>query len=307
MKYLLLILFFPLIVLNAQSKSDVEINSLLKGTLFTPDVNKTQSLVILIAGSGPTNRSGNSVGNHNNSLLFLSQELQKNGIAAFSFDKRVVAQLIAGENAERELLFSRQVDDVRDIISYFKTSKKYKKIIIAGHSEGSLIGMIAAHNNADGYISIAGAGRTIDEILIEQIVNQMPSLKTELELSFNQLKEKKEITSKNPIIASLFRQDIQPFLKSWVDLNPQHEIKKLKIPVLILNGTKDLQIKESDADLLKLAKPDAKLVIIPNMNHIFKEILIDDAENIASYNNPKIPIMPELTSSIVEFVNAIKK
>ncbi len=307
MKYLLLILFLPIIILNAQTKSDIEINSLIKGTLFTPDVNESQSLVILIAGSGPTNRSGNSVGNHNNSLLYLAEDLQKSGIAAFSFDKRVVAQLIAGKNAESDLIFSHQVDDVCDIIAYFKSGKKYKKIIIAGHSEGSLIGMIAAHNNADGYISIAGAGRTIDRILIEQIVNQMPSLKTELELSFTQLKEGKEITSKNPVIASLFRQDILPYLKSWVDLNPQQEIKKLKIPVLILTGTKDLQIKEPDANLLKLAKPDAQLIIIPNMNHIFKEILNDDAENIASYNNPKIPIMPELTSSIVEFINSIKK
>lgn len=306
MKYLLLSLLFS-VYLQAQSTSEVAINPIIKGTLFTPETSDAKTLIILIAGSGPTNRSGNSVGNHNNSLLYLSQELSKNGISVFSFDKRVVANIIAGKNEDRELLFSNQIDDVKDIIDHFKKLKKFQKIVIAGHSEGSLIGMIAAKNNTDGYISLAGAGRTIDKILTDQLLNQMPALKADLELSFDQLSKGEKITSTNGYVRSLFRGSVQPFLKSWIALDPQKEIKKLQMPVLIINGTKDYQVKESEAHLLKAAKPDAKLVLIPNMNHIFKEISGGDDENLASYNNPQLPIMPELVSTITNFIQSLQK
>lgn len=92
---------------------------------------------------------------------------------------------------------------------------------------------------------------------------------------------------------------------SWIKYNPQDEIKKLKIPVLIINGTKDLQVKISEAELLKQAKPDAKLEIIENMNHIFKEVKGDDTQNLATYTNPNLPIMNEMVSKILLFTKSI--
>lgn len=288
------------------TKQEVEVNPLIKGTLFSPykETSKTK-LVILIAGSGPTNRSGNStVGGMNNSLKFLAEGLAKNGTAVYSYDKRIFAQMIAKTLDEKTLSFEDFINDAKDVVTYFKSQKKYSKIIIAGHSEGSLIGMVAASKNVDGYVSIAGAGRSIDEVLLEQLGNQSPKMRESAVDGLTSLKAGKTFENKNPMLASLFRESVQPYMISWIKYNPQTEIKKLHIPILILNGTKDIQVPPSDAELLHAANPKSELKIIENMNHIFKEILVDE-DNAKSYNSPNIPVMPELISSITTFVNSL--
>jgi len=288
------------------TKQEVEVNSLIKGTLFSPYKETAQTkLVILIAGSGPTNRSGNStVGGINNSLKFLAEGLAKNGIAVYSYDKRIFAQMIAKTLDEKNLSFEDFIQDAKDVATYFKSQKKYSKIIIAGHSEGSLIGMVAALNNADGYISIAGAGRPIDEVLLEQLTKQSPSIKEEAQKGLVALKQGNTFENKNPMLSSLFRESVQPYMISWIKYNPQVEITKLSIPILIINGTKDIQVPPSDAELLHAAYTKSELKIIENMNHIFKEIKVD-SDNGKSYNNPNLPVMPELISSITQYINSI--
>lgn len=306
-----LILFVNCIAFSQEvniTKKDIEVNSLIKGTLFSPSIETSKTkLVILIAGSGPTNRSGNSlVGGMkiNNSLKFLAEGLAKKGIAVYSYDKRIFAQMIAKTIDEKTLSFEDFINDAKDVVTYFKSQKKYSKIIIAGHSEGALIGMVAAFNNVDGYVSIAGAGRGIDEVLLEQLGNQSPKMKESAIDGFASLKAGKTFENKNPMLASLFRESVQPYMISWIKYNPQTEIKKLHIPILILNGTKDIQVPPSDAELLHAANQKSELKIIEKMNHIFKEILVDE-DNAKSYNNPNLPVMPELISSITSFINAL--
>jgi fermentation-respiration switch protein FrsA (DUF1100 family) len=92
---------------------------------------------------------------------------------------------------------------------------------------------------------------------------------------------------------------------SWIKYNPQAEIKKLQIPTLLINGDKDIQVSLADAKLLQQAKPESELKIVANMNHIFKEIKGDEAENKASYTNPDLPVMNELVSAIAVFVQKL--
>ena len=285
---------------------NIAINTLLNGTLYTPiKQNNTTKLVILIAGSGPTNRDGNQIGLTNNSLKLLAESLVKNGIAVYSYDKRIFAQMAAGKLDEASLSFDNFIDDAKAVVLYFKNQKKYYSIIIAGHSEGALIGMVAANGNADAYISIAGAGRPIDEVLLEQIGKQAPFLKEEVEKNLATLKNGNTFELKNQMLASLFRASVQPYMISWIKYHPQNEIKKLQIPSLLINGDKDIQVSVQDAQLLQQAKPDAQLQIIPNMNHIFKAIKGDDTENKASYTNPELPICTELTSIITTFIRSL--
>ena len=285
---------------------NIAVNSLLNGTLYAPiKQNNTTKLVILIAGSGPTNRDGNQIGLTNNSLKLLAESLVKNGIAVYSYDKRIFAQMAAGKLDEASLSFDNFIDDAKAVVLYFKNQKKYHSIIIAGHSEGALIGMIAANGNADAYISIAGAGRPIDEVLLEQIGKQASFLKEEVEKNLATLKSGNTFELKNQMLASIFRASVQPYMISWIKYNPQYEIKKLQIPSLLINGDKDIQVSVQDAQLLQQVKPDAQLQIIPNMNHIFKVIQGDDAENKASYTNPELPICPELTSIITTFIRSL--
>jgi pimeloyl-ACP methyl ester carboxylesterase len=288
------------------SKADIEINSLLKGTLYSPlKQSKKTNLVILIAGSGPTDRDGNQKGLTNNSLKLLAEALANNGIAVYSYDKRIFAQIASGKLDEASLSFDNFIDDAKAVLLFFKNQKKYHSITIAGHSEGALIGMVAADGNADGYISIAGAGRPIDEVLVEQIGKQAPFLKEEVQKNLETLKSGTTFELKNQMLASLFRASVQPYMISWIKYNPQSEIKKLHVPTLLINGDKDIQVSVNDAQLLQQAKPEAQLKIISNMNHIFKEIKGDEAENKASYTNPDLPISKELPMIITTFIQSL--
>lgn len=288
------------------NKEEIAVNSLLKGSLYLPlKQNKKTNLVILIAGSGPTDRDGNQKGLANNSLKYLSEELAKNDIAVFSYDKRIIAQMISGTVNEATLTFDDFISDAKEVLVFFKNQKKYNKIIIAGHSEGSLIGMVAANGKADAFVSLAGAGRTIDAVLAEQIEKQAPFLKDEVQKNLDFLKTGKTFELKNPMLASIFRESIQPYMISWIKYNPQTELPKLQMPVLIVNGTKDLQVSSQEAELLKKAKPAAELVLIENMNHVFKEIKGDDSENMKSYTNPDLPIATKLTNTLTMFIKSL--
>ena len=291
---------------TAFTKENIAVNSLLNGSLYTPiKAPKKANLVILIAGSGPTNRDGNQIGLTNNSLKLLAEALASNGIAVYSYDKRIFAQMASGKLDESSLTFDDFIEDAIDVIDYFKNQKKYHSITIAGHSEGALIGLVAANGNANAYISIAGAGRPIDEVLLEQIGKQAPFLKEEVEKYLATLKIGNTFELKNQMLASLFRASVQPYMISWIKYHPQNELKKLQIPTLLINGNKDIQVSVQDAQLLQQAKPDAQLRIIPNMNHVFKEIKGDDVENKASYTNPELPICNELTSIITTFIRSL--
>lgn len=285
---------------------EVSVNSLLNGTLYKPEnLSKNTKLVIIIAGSGIPDRNGNMPNMTTNAYKFLAESLVKNGNAVYAFDKRSIAQIKAGNVKEEDGLFEDLINDVKDIITYFKAKKQYGKIILAGHSEGSLVGMVATKGNADAFISLAGMGRSFDETLVEQIGKQAPFLKEETQKNFELLKKGETFELKTPALSAIFRKSIQPYLISILKYNPVAEIKKLEIPVLIINGTKDLQIPESDAKLLHEASPKSELVIIENMNHIFKEIKGDSSENMESYNNPELPIMPELSQKINSFLTKL--
>ena len=309
----LLMVFFSILsysqtetVVQSFNKEEIAVNPLINGSLYSPlKQNKKTNLVILIAGSGLTDRDGNQKGLTNNSLKYVSEALAKNDIAVFSYDKRIIAQMKSKTVNEAALTFDDFITDATSVLLFFKNKKKYNKIIIAGHSEGSLIGMIAANEKADAFISLAGAGRTIDAVLVDQITKQAPFLKEETQKNLDILKSGKTFELKNPMLASIFRESIQSYMISWIQYNPQIEIAKLQMPVLIVNGTKDLQVAVSEAELLKKAKPEAELVLIENMNHIFKVINGDDAENMKSYSNPDIPIATKLTSTITTFVKSL--
>ena len=163
----------------------------LKGTLLTPNSEKKCELVILIPGSGPTDRDGNNVMMKNNSLKLLAEGLASNNIATYRFDKSVLSYIKEDKATIDSLTFDVFIEEAKSVIQYFKNTHNYSKIIVAGHSQGSLVGIIASKDNSDGFISIAGAGRTIDEILVEQISKQALFLKDETERVLSELKKRK--------------------------------------------------------------------------------------------------------------------
>lgn len=264
---------------------------------------KNASLVILIPGSGPTDRNGNQVGMQTNAYKLLAEELSKKGISVFTYDKSFFKQIEKGVFKEDELVFEESVEDVEDIVQFFKKNKKYKSIYLAGHSEGSLVGILMAQKEKiTGFISIAGSGKPIDLTIKEQISKQAPFLMDETTQILEELKKGNQVDEINPYLVALFRKEVQPFLISWMKYDPKIEIGKLKIPILILQGTKDIQVPEENAELLHQGAPNSKLIVLENMNHVLKNIEGGDAENMASYNQLELPISSELVLEIQKFI-----
>lgn len=290
----------------AQNKNynsiDISVSPLIDGTLLRPSTDEKIPLAILIGGSGPVDRNGNQQMIENNSIRFLAEGLYTEGIATYRYDKRIVKQMKERTINEKEIRFDDFIKDASTIISYFKKGNEFSKIYVIGHSQGSLVGMVAAQKEADGYISIAGAGQPIDDVIVEQLSRQAPNLQESARLAFDDLRVNGIAVNYSPGLASIFRKDIQPFIRSWMLYDPQVEISKLEVPILIINGDKDLQVNTSEADLLHKAKPGADFQIIPKMNHIFKEIEGNDIENSKSYNQYDTPIMPELVETISTFI-----
>jgi len=279
------------------------------GTLTTPDNSKLTPLILIVPGSGPTDRDCNSpFGIQTNAFKMLSENLAKNGISTLRFDKRGISKSKPAMTSESELRFDTYINDVIDWVSLLKSDSRFSSIIILGHSEGSLIGMIAAgQTNVAGFISISGVGKSADKVLQEQLKTKLPpQLLDESNIILDSLKMGKLVSNVNPSLVALYRPSVQPYMISWIKYNPANEISKLKIPVLIIQGTTDLQASIVDSKLLSDAKPDAKLLIIDNMNHVLKEVDSDIQKNIASYRNPALPLKAGLTDEIVNFIKNIK-
>lgn len=306
-KILFLFVFICAQAVIAQEKSytirEININEGLTGDLY--QTKNTETVILLIAGSGPTDRNGNSSLTQNNALKFLAEGLAADDYSIFSYDKRVVAMINQKIPFEENPDFNHMITDAQIVINYLKNTLHYKDVIIAGHSEGSLVGMVAAKTTASAFISLAGAGNSIDVILKEQLIKQAPYLSEDINNILNELKAGNKVEKVNPLLASLFSPQNQLFLIEWMQYTPTDEIKKLKIPVLIINGTKDLQVSTTEAELLHKALPSSELLLIADMNHVFKKI-IKDADNMKSYNDLNMPLHPDLVKGIVTFLRKHK-
>ena len=286
------------ILFNTQ---EVQISKWVEGTLLTPNNTTNPKLAIIIAGSGPTDRNGNQNFLKNNSLKKLAEGLSKNGIATFRYDKRVVKQIKQG-SFNNDIVFDDFIKDATDVINFFKMQNRFSGIYVIGHSQGSLVGMVASKENVDGFISLAGAGQNIGDVIIEQVNKTAPMLKTDTEPVVGILKEGKTTNDYPMALASMFNKDIQPFMINWMSYNPVEVLKDLQIPILIINGTKDLQVSTEEAKLLKNANENAQLKIIDKMNHVLFIIEGDDLENSKSYNEANRSISPSLVDHITSFI-----
>ena len=277
----------------------------LSGSLLMPknSIGKVP-VVLIIAGSGATDRNGNSTGLINaNSYFLLANALGKAGIATLRYDKRAIGKSTSAKS-EADTRFDDFVNDADALIKQLKADLRFSKVIILGHSEGSLIGMVAAEKEkANGFISVSGAGSKAEKIITEQL-KATPEIYTASVAKLDSLAKGLMVSDSGNL--PLFRRSVQPYLISWFKYNPQTELKKLNIPVLIVQGTTDIQVSVADAQNLKKEKPDATLVLVEGMNHALKQAPADRAQNIKTYSNPDLPIDAKLVDAVVSFVNQTK-
>ena len=305
--------FLSIIKLTAQEELITlkTISGNIEGSILVPPAKEKIPIVLIIAGSGPTDRDGNNSNMSNNSLKMIAEELAKSGIASVRYDKRGIGASSDAAGDVSAMRFENMSDDARNWIDFLSKDKRFSKIIVAGHSEGSLVGMVAlnATKNGAGFISIAGAGRAADVIIKEQLGNVPQEVKNIVYPMLEKIKKGDTIPNVPPMLYSLFHPSMQGYLTSWFKYDPQLEIKKLKMPILILQGTTDVQVKEVDAELLQKSNPKAKLKIIKNMNHVLKDCEIMDKKTQMEtvYNEPTLPLNKEFIKEITEFILNIGK
>jgi hypothetical protein len=271
------------------------------GTLTTPKTMEKGPLALIIAGSGPTDRNCNNPAMTCDAYKKLAHELAENNIASLRYDKRGIAESVAAVEKESDLIFDNYVDDAKDWIQLIKQDKRFTQIVVIGHSEGSLIGMLAS-TNADKFVSVAGPGQSADILLKEQLKAQPKEFQ---DLSFpiiDSLVKGEKVENVNPMVSSLFRPSVQPYMISWFKYDPQKEIKKLTIPALIIQGTSDIQVSVDDAKRLSAASPASKILLIDKMNHILRTVEGDRQANLATYNNAALPLAEGFVKAITDFI-----
>lgn len=306
LKFIGLFFLFLSFNMGAQNNfvsNDLRVNEFVEGTLLAPRKSEPVPLVIIIGDYGPVDRNGNQAHSKNNGVKKVAEALAEKGIASFRYDKRILkaAKL---ELKEKDFRFDDYIGDAVATIDYFQHNPSFSKRYVVGHGQGSLVGMLAAKDKVDGFISIEGAGQAIDGQLVDQIALQAPGLKESAEESFAELRKRGRTRNFSPGLESLFRKDIQPFMASWMAYDPSEEIKKLNIPVLLISGGKDLMNNKKETELLKNAKPTATFVLLKNMNHVFRNIRgNDDLANQKTYNDSRLPIASDLIDTIASFID----
>jgi len=290
-----------LIVQKYTRTQDLKIETMdsifINGTLEYANNNQ---LVIFIAGSGPTDRDCNNAGGlKTDAFKMLASHLYDQGVSTFRYDKRGIGA--STKVSEATMTIDEFIYDVQKIIEHFEND--FNKIILLGHSEGSLIGSVASQNEkVHSLISVSGPGKRFDEVLLDQLA-KYPKLVPLAEKHINEINNGKELSEVNPMLKALFRPSVTPFLKSVFSLSPSDEIGKLNKPILVISGSCDLQVPEEEARILHAANKNSELIVIPNMGHAMKELELDCSNASAAYADAAMPLNGTFKSAVYNFIS----
>lgn len=272
------------------------------GTLTLPANAGPYPLVLIIAGSGPTDRDGNSGPVRAGTYRLLAQALAASGIASVRYDKRGVGASAAAAPSESDLRFDTYVDDAVSWLRMLAADKRFSQLTIAGHSEGALIGTIAAESTAvHALVTLEGAGRPAYTVLREQLHTKLPpALYKRADEIMAQLQSGRTAANVPAELEVLFRPSVQPYLISWFKYDPAAEIANVRAPIAIVQGTADVQVTAVDAEALKRGAPAAQLVVVNGMNHMLKYAPDHStpAATLRGYEDPSLPVDPQAVSAV---------
>lgn len=288
-------------------------NGPLKGTMLSP-AGSDAPVLLMIPGSGPTDRDGNNpMGVKAASLKLLAEGLAAQGIASVRIDKRGMFASAAAVPDANAVTIDDYATDVHGWVETIRRQTNARCIWVLGHSEGGLVALRAAQSGQGicGLILVSTPGRPLGTVLREQLkanpanapfLDQADSAISSLEAG-----KHVDIGTLHPALARLFRANVQDFLISEMAIDPAKLIGAYKGHVLIIQGDKDIQVGTGDAERLKQASPDATLTILPNSNHVLKLVTSDDRmANVATYADPALPLTPEIVPAIAHYIKEAK-
>ena len=277
----------------------------LHGTLTLPDGAAPVPGVLLLAGSGPVNRNGNLPGAWNDSLKLLAHALADRGVASLRADKRGIGASRAAGLREEDLRFGTYVADAVAWLAVLRAEPHVSRVSLLGHSEGALVATLAAQRaEVAGLVLVAGAGEPAGRVIERQLAAAgVPgALQDTSRRIVAALKAGRTVADVPAELTPLFRPSVQPYLASWLPLDPAAELARVRVPVLVIQGTTDLQVGAGDARRLAAARQGTELVLIEGMNHVLKQAPPERAANLATYTDPGLPLAPGLADTIGAFL-----
>ncbi|MDH1633572.1 alpha/beta hydrolase [Pseudomonas mosselii] len=280
----------------------------LHGSLLLPQQATPPPVVLIIAGSGPTDRDGNNpAAGRIDNLKRLALLLAGEHIASVRFDKRGVAASQPATPDERDLSVERYVADVVAWGRALRQDPRFGPLILVGHSEGALIASLAAEQaGASAVITLAGSGRPVADVLREQLALRLPPAQLAGGVALIDRLQAGQTSLDVPApLRQVFRPSVQPYLITLLHQDPAAAFARLKVPALIVQGRNDIQVEVADAERLKAAKPDAQLALIDGMNHMLRISPREMGQQRDSYRNPELPLARELGERIVLFIHGL--
>lgn len=312
MKRIVIAIIFALMAVVASADEPATLRTAtgeIYGTLLVPD-NTSRTAVLIIAGSGPTDRNGNSAitGIATNSYKMLADSLSALGYASLRYDKRGVAASAAAGADESQLTFDAYIDDAVAWVEWLAADERFDRVVLAGHSEGGLIALVAAKrtDKVVAVVTLAGVGEPIDATLRRQLGTQPEPYRAECMRIIDELKAGRMVSDVMPELAALFRESVQPFLISQMRYDPAAEARALSVPLLVVQGTTDIQINLNDAMKLSTVNPRTRLAIISEMNHVLKPCAsLDQQAQMMTYINDTLPLAPTLVATLADFLSTL--
>jgi pimeloyl-ACP methyl ester carboxylesterase len=283
----------------------------LKGTMLAP-AGRRRAVMLLLPGSGPTDRDGNNpMGIRAAPYRLLAEGLAGRGIATVRADKRGIAGSAKAVGNANEVRIADYVGDVQQWVKAIRARTGARCVWVEGHSEGGLIALAAAQRPEGicGIVLIAAPGRKLGEVLREQLKANpanAPVLPQALAaLDALEAGRRVDTAGMHPALMPLFAPQIQGYLIDLLAHDPAALAARVRVPMLIVQGDRDIQARPADARALAAANPRAKLVVITGANHVLKSVASDDrAANVATYADPSLPLAPGIVDAIAKFVTA---
>ncbi len=277
----------------------------LYGTLDLPAGPGPWPVVLMHAGSGPTNRDGNGPLTRTDNLKMVGRALAAEGIAVVRIDKRGTGASAKALAKEEDVRIDTYAADAIAWTALLRKDPRFAKLGYIGHSEGALIGLVAARDaKFDAYVSLCGPGRPLQTVLREQLKKGLSDdLYKQSDAVITELEAGRTVKDAPQALAALFRPSVQPFLISVFKHDPAKLAAGLTVPLLVVSGSTDIQVSGADAKRLGDASAKATVVTVEGMNHVLKAVKgTERAEQLPSYADPSLPLHPQLVPALAAFL-----
>jgi len=272
--------------------------------LTTPPDVERPPIALLIAGSGSTDHDGNGPQAKPATLKKLSEQLVARKIATLRYDKRGAGGWKPVFGKPEDFRFKDFVDDAAALVDYLRSTGKFSRLVVVGHSEGGLVAILTARKvPVDRLVLLVTAARRQGDLVKAQLERkQLPPDVLEPIIKAIDAIMAGQIVDPPPKGLAI-APSMQPGIASAFIEDPIDPLKLIDRPTLIIGGGRDLQVARLDFVALSAAAPVAKTLWLPEMNHVLVDAG-DNDDNLAAYNQPERALDATLIDTVAAFILA---